>query len=64
MPKVRSHSASKKRFRKNGNGKIKRAKAYRRHHAWAKTPKQIRSLRSGAYLSAADEKGIATLIPY
>lgn len=31
MPKVKTNSAAKKRFKKLGNGKIKRAKAYKRH---------------------------------
>lgn len=64
MPKMKTHSASKKRFKKNSNGKIKRSKAYKRHHAWAKTTKQGRSLRSGAYVSDANEKNIAKLLPY
>ncbi len=64
MPKMKTHSASKKRFKKNSKGKIKRMKAYRSHHAWAKTHKQTRQLRSGAYLSSADEKNIARLLPY
>jgi large subunit ribosomal protein L35 len=64
MPKMKTHSASKKRFKKTGSGKIKRAKGYKRHHAWAKSPKQGRKLRKGAYLEECDRKGIATLLPY
>lgn len=64
MPKMRTHSASKKRFRKNSLGKIKRAKAYRRHHAWAKAAKQVRQLRKGIYFEGADSKKIALLLPY
>ena len=64
MPKMKTHSASKKRFKKNSKGKIKRMKAYRRHHAWAKTQKQSRKLRSSVYLSSADEKKVACLLPY
>ena len=65
MPKMKSHSASKKRFRKNNKGtKIKRAKAFKRHHAWAKTTKQGRQLRSGSYLEGGDKKNIETLLPY
>ena len=64
MPKMKTHSASKKRFKKNSTGKIKRSKAYNRHHAWAKTPKQGRDLRSGSYLAGKDEQNIAHLLPY
>lgn len=64
MPKMKSHSASKKRFRKNSAGKIKRAKGYKRHHAWAKSTKQGRNLRMPDYLTGGDEKNIKKLLPY
>lgn len=64
MPKMKTHSATKKRFKKNGAGKIKRAKAFKRHHAWAKTAKQGRHLRKAGYLAAGDEKNITQLLPY
>ena len=31
MPKMKTHSGSKKRFRRSGTGKIMRAKAYKSH---------------------------------
>lgn len=64
MPKMKTHSASKKRFKKTGTGKIKRAKSYKRHHAWAKSTKKGRQLRQAAYLSKGDEKNIKQLLPY
>jgi len=64
MPKVKTHSGCKKRFKKNANGKIKRAKAFRRHHAWAKTHKQVRDLRGGVFIDASAEKKILSLMPY
>jgi len=64
MPKVKTHSASKKRFKKTGTGKIKCSRAYRRHHAWAKNAKKVRDLRGGGYVSDAFRKNIAVLIPY
>ena len=64
MPKMKTHSASKKRFKKNSNGKVKRAKGYKRHHAWAKTSKQGRNLRGTTYLEGSDEKSIKKLLPY
>jgi len=64
MPKMKTHSACKKRFKKTASGKIKRARAYRRHHAWAKTPKSILSLRSTAYIDASQQKNIEVLMPY
>lgn len=64
MPKMKNHSASKKRFRRTGTGKLKRSKGYKRHHAWAKTSKQGRNLRSATYLTGGDEKNINKLLPY
>jgi len=31
MPKIKTHSSSKKRFKLTGTGKVKRAKAYKSH---------------------------------
>jgi large subunit ribosomal protein L35 len=64
MPKMRTHSSSKKRFKKNSAGKIKRSKAYTGHHAWAKTKKEKRHLRESAYFSGGDGKNMAKLLPY
>jgi large subunit ribosomal protein L35 len=64
MPKMKTHSASKKRFKKSSTGKIKRSKGYKRHHAWAKTTKQSRQLRSASYLQGGDAKSIKKLLPY
>ena len=64
MPKVKTHSACKKRFKKTANGLIKRASAFRRHHAWAKSPKQIRELRGGGYINETQAKKIESLMPY
>jgi len=64
MPKVKTHSGCKKRFKKNAAGKIKRARAFKRHHSWAKTHKQVKGLRAGVYLDETAEKKITTLMPY
>jgi len=61
---MKTHSASKKRFSKTGSGKIRRSCAYRRHHAWAKSAKQVRDLRKFGYFEAGDEKNISKLLPY
>jgi large subunit ribosomal protein L35 len=64
MPKMKTHSASKKRFRKTASGLLKRAKAGRRHHAWAKSSKQVRQLRKNGYVCTAQEHNITVLLPY
>lgn len=63
MPKNKTHSSCKKRFKKTASGKIKRASAFRRHHAWAKSAKQIRNLRKGGYIASNQEKKISSLMP-
>lgn len=64
MPKMKTHSASKKRFTRTGSGKIKRARAFRRHHSWAKSSDNVRNLRGIAYVSKADEAAFKVLMPY
>lgn len=64
MPKMKTHSASKKRFTKNSAGKIKRARAFRRHHAWAKNAKKVRDLRQGTFVHESHMKNLAILMPY
>ncbi len=62
MSKMKTKSAAKKRFKKVGNGKIKRGKAFRRHLLKNKSTKQKRHLRKGGYVSASDERNIAALL--
>jgi len=66
MPKVKSRSAAKKRFSRIGGAgskKFKRAKGFRRHLLTKKGPKRRRQLRKGGYISSADQRTIATLLP-
>lgn len=64
MPKMKTHRGAAKRFRKTGNGKIKRVKAYHSHLLECKTSKRKRNLRKGTYVSKADQARIERLIPY
>lgn len=64
MPKMKTHSASKKRFKKTAKGKVKRAHAYKRHLMASKTAKRKRHLRKGAYLEGGDAAQIKSLLPY
>lgn len=45
MPKMKSHKASRKRFRITGNGKLKRRQAGKKHLNSPKTGKRKRHLR-------------------
>lgn len=64
MPKIKTHSSSKKRFNVTGKGKIKRAKAYKSHILTKKTAKRKRNLRKGTLVSDADYSTIKSMIPY
>lgn len=64
MPKVKTHSSSKKRFSLTGTGKVKRAKAYKSHILTKKTTKRKRNLRKSTIASEANAATIKTLIPY
>ncbi len=65
MPKMKSHSGAKKRFRVTGSGKIKRSHQGKNHILSKKNTKRKRRLRSGAYVSVTQERTIKdSLIPY
>lgn len=64
MPKLKTHSASKKRFRVTASGKIKHGQAWRSHRLVSKSTKAKKHHRLGAYVSAANEATIRKLIPY
>ena len=58
MPKMKTHSGSKKRFRRSGTGKIMRAKAYKSHILTKKSTKRKRGFRQETELATADAKVI------
>lgn len=64
MPKMKTHRAAAKRFKKTGSGKIKRSKAYASHLLGGKSPKRKRNLRQSTLVSSVEQKRISKLIPY
>ena len=64
MPKIKTHSASKKRFRLTANGKVKMNHAFRSHRLVSKAKKAKKHHRLGAYASSANEATIKMMIPY
>ena len=64
MPKLKSHSASKKRFKKTANGNYKMGHAYRSHRLVTKQKKAKKHHRLTAYASPANVKQIKKLVPY
>jgi len=64
MPKIKTHSGAKKRFKLTKSGKVKRAHAYKRHILTGKSTKRKRNLRKGAYADVTNEAAIKRMIPY
>jgi len=64
MPKMKTHSASKKRFTKTASGKVKRSHAYKRHMMASKTANRKRRLRHCAYMVDGDATKFKVLLPY
>ena len=62
MPKMKTHTGAKKRFRRTGTGKIKREKAFRTHILTKMSPKRKRRLRKAGLVDPADAKRINKLI--
>ena len=64
MPKMKSHSGTKKRFRKTGTGKLMRAKAFKSHILSKKSTKRKRNLRKTAVADVTNQKQCKRLVPY
>jgi large subunit ribosomal protein L35 len=62
MPKTKTHSASKKRFRVTGSGKVVRRHGMKSHLLERKTSKRKRGFRKMYDVSQADSKGIKRLL--
>jgi large subunit ribosomal protein L35 len=62
MPKVKTNSGAKKRFKLTGTGKIKRKHAYKSHILTKKETKQKRRLTDMTLVSKADEPRIKDLL--
>ncbi len=62
MPKMKTHSGAKKRFRVTGTGKVMREQANRRHLLEVKPSKRTRRLAADVTASPADVKKIKRLL--
>jgi large subunit ribosomal protein L35 len=62
MPKVKTNSSAKKRFKLTGTGKIKRKKAFKNHILTKKATKRKRHLTQKAIVTSADENNIMKLL--
>ena len=64
MPKLKTKSSAKKRFRLTAKGKVKMPQANKRHGMIKRTNKFIRTARGTTTLSAPDEKIAKGMMPY
>jgi large subunit ribosomal protein L35 len=62
MPKMKSHSGAKKRFKKTGSGKLKARHAFSSHILEKKSPKRKRSFGLDRDVSRADRKTVTKLL--
>jgi large subunit ribosomal protein L35 len=62
MPKMKTHSGAKKRFRKTATGKLRGRHAYTSHILEKKSPKRKRHLGRPAEISPNDAKTVRKLL--
>jgi large subunit ribosomal protein L35 len=62
MPKMKTHSGAKKRFKKTGSGKIKHEQSNRRHLLEHKSSRRLRRLSQDQIVSKADSKNVKRLL--
>ena len=62
MPKMKTHSGAKKRFRVTGSGKVMREQANRRHLFEGKPSTRTRRLAADVAVAPADTKKIKRLL--
>jgi len=64
MPKLKTKSGAKKRFKVTASGKIKVGQAGKRHGMIKRSTKFIRQARGTTTLSEADTKIVKSFMPY
>ena len=64
MPKMKTKSGAKKRFRVRGSGSIKRSQAYKRHILTKRTTKNKRQLRGSTGVHGTNVDSVKAMLPY
>ncbi len=62
MPKMKSHSGAKKRFKKTGTGKLQGRHAFSSHMLGKKSPKRKRAFGIDRTISPADRQVVTRLL--
>ena len=64
MPKMKTKSSCKKRFKVTANGRVKTGQAGKRHGMIKRTRKFIRNARGTTVMSPPDERIVKSMMPY
>ena len=64
MPKLKTKSGAKKRFRATASGKLRAQQCGKRHGMVKRSNRQIRGLRGTALLERSDQKMARRFLPY
>lgn len=62
MPKIKTHSAAKKKFRLTGTGKVRRYSAYKSHLLGTRSKSRKRRLNRGVLIAAPDMARVAKML--
>ena len=62
MPKMKTHSGAKKRFRKTAKGKLRGRRSFSTHILEKKSPKRKRRFHKPVEISGADAKRVRDLL--
>ncbi|WP_018997248.1 50S ribosomal protein L35 [Hirschia maritima] len=64
MPKMKTKSGVKKRFKLTATGKVKSGQANKRHGMIKRTPKQIRQQRGTTVMADNEARKVKAFLPY
>lgn len=64
MPKMKTKSSAKKRFKITATGKVRSTQAGKQHGMIKRTNKQIRNQRGTTIMSEPDARAVKKMLPY
>jgi large subunit ribosomal protein L35 len=64
MPKMKTKSSAKKRFRVRAGGSVKRGQAFKRHILTKKSTKSKRHLRGPTGVHSTNKDSVMAMLPY
>jgi large subunit ribosomal protein L35 len=64
MPKMKTKSSAKKRFKLTGTGKVKSSQANKQHNMRKRSKRQLRNQRGTVILNAVEARRAAAYMPY